>query len=52
MLLLIVLDKTVGEKMKIGVFKLNWITQRDLEFEVHEEHTKKESLTAEVGSDR
>jgi len=31
----------VGEKMKIGVFKLNWIAQRYLEFKVHEEHSEK-----------
>ena len=38
--------------MKIRVFKLNWIAQRDLEFEVHEEHTEKYSLAAEAGSSR
>jgi len=27
--------------MKIRVFKLKWIAQRDLEFKVHEEHSGK-----------
>ena len=31
----------MGENIKIKVFKLNWIAQRDLEFEVHKEHTGK-----------
>ena len=31
----------VGEKMKIGVFKLNWIAQRDLKFEMRKEHSGK-----------
>ena len=34
--------------MKIRVFKLNWITQRNLEFEVNEEHTEKEQKQAAV----
>ena len=31
----------VGKKMKIGVFKLNWIAQIDLKFEVHKKHSGK-----------
>ena len=37
--------------MKNGVFKLNWVEQRSLEFEVHEVHSekkKKEQLQAAV----
>ena len=41
-----------GWGMKIRVFKLNWIVQTDLDFEVHEEHTEKKSLATEAGNDR
>ena len=37
--------RIVGEKMKIGVFKLNWIEQRNLEFEVLEVHSGKKNGT-------
>ena len=38
------------EKMKIGVYKFNWIVQRDSKFEVHKERTKIESLAVKAGS--
>ena len=31
--------RIVEVKMKIGVFKLNWIEQRNLEFDMHEVHS-------------
>jgi len=31
----------VGEKMKIRTFKLNRIAEKNLEFEVHDEHSGK-----------
>ena len=37
---------SVGEKLKIGVFKLNWIVQKNLEFKVHKEHTEEKELLA------
>ena len=40
------------EKIKIRVFNLNEKAQRDLEFEMLDEHTKKESLAAKAGSVR
>ena len=33
--------------MKIEVFKLNWIEQRNLEFDVHEVHSGKKKVTTE-----
>ena len=37
-------DKIVEEKMEIGVFKLTWIAQRDLEFKVHKERGGKKKV--------
>jgi len=41
----------VGEKKKIGVFKLNWIAQRNLEIDVHEMHNNRRKGAAKEAVD-